>query len=141
MKYTEVDLCRINGLSCFGCCGHHFKSKDEIIDALRKNEIEYAFKKTLTSFMKRDSNLRDCGVCRNIVTLKDGTLGCPGHPKQCKKELRTCDIMFECKASFYFKNEWTNNEKEKFFEHIKDMDNIDYSIFMSDDNKVLEIVK
>ncbi len=132
MRYTKVNLCRIEGKSCFGCCGHHFGTRNEILESIRKNDISFAHKKTLRDFMKENS-LRDSGVCRCIVTLKDGTLGCPGHPKQCRRELRACNILYECKTSFLFRTEWSDEEKKRFLSRIKDMDGIGYSLLMSED--------
>ena len=135
MIYTHVSLCRINGLSCFGCCGHKFAAKEEIVESLRKNNIEYKHKKSLTQFMQ-DNSLRETGVCRKVVTLKDGTLGCPGHPKQARKELRKCDILYECKINFLFNNEWNKEQQQRFLEYIKTMDDIEYSLFMSDERNI-----
>ncbi len=138
MEYTQVSLCRINGKSCFGCCGHHFGTKEELNESIKKNNLEYKHKKSLKSFMQ-DGKLRQSGLCRNLITLKDGTIGCPGHPKQAKKELRTCDILYECKTSFLFNTEWNNEKKQKFLDYIKNMDDIEYSLFMSDNNNLSKL--
>lgn len=133
MRYTKVNLCRMEGKSCFGCCGHRFLDRKELMESIKKNDLEFKNKKTLTAFMQRDKTLRDSGVCRNLVTLKDGSLGCPGHPKQCRRELRTCNILYECKASFLYNNDWSEEKKQRFLKHIKDMDSIAYSLFMADE--------
>ena len=137
MEYTNVSLCRFGSLSCFGCCGHDFGKKEEILLAIKKNNFDFEDKTSLSEFMKREDSLRECGLCRNVVNLPDGTLGCPGHPKQTSdgSEIRTCDILFECKKAFLYRTTWTAAEKKEFHEKIKDMDSVDYSMFMSDDKR------
>lgn len=133
MEYVNVTLCRVGKISCFGCCGHNFGSNQEIILAIKKNGFDFEDKVSLLDFMNRDNTLRDCGVCKNLIRLSDGTIGCPGHPKQTPDgvELRKCDILFECKKSYLFRNEWDENKRHKFLNYIQSLDSVNYSIFMS----------
>lgn len=140
IKYRKVSLCRLNGISCFGCCGHHFKSINEIKETIHKNNISFKHKKTLKEFMNKNKDLNDSGVCKSLVTLRDNSIGCPGHPKQCRKELRDCNILYECKVSFFFNNEWDKIKQKKFLDIISKMDSFEYSLFMSDEKKVMDLM-
>ena len=137
LKYAFVSLCRIKDfkLSCFGCCGHDFGTKDELKLAIKKNNFEFLDKKSLKEFKLENNSLRECGVCRCVVNLTDGTLGCPLHPKQTNEgeDLRTCNILFECKKSFLYRTTWDEKKRKKFLDKVKEMDCFDYSLFMSKD--------
>jgi len=136
MPYTESKLCQIDSLSCIGCCGHHFKSKEELELAIKKNTEEFGHFADKVEFMNRSAKLRDCGICRNIIYLENGRIGCPLHPKENEVDFREGHCVTEhlCKAAFEF-NLWDKQKQKSFLGFIKkkNLDWYDYSIKMDND--------
>lgn len=129
------NLCQLDelGLSCIGCCGHNFGTKEELESSILKNTLEHNDAEHMLTFRDRakKENLRKSGLCRNVIE-KNGRYFCPLHPLQNNgKELRKghCDIGYECKTFFEF-NSWAKKKQDSFIKFLekKHLDNIDYSI-------------
>jgi len=128
-----------------GCCGHSFRSKEKIKEAVDENtkEFDSLNPQTEEKFLlfrdrRQKMDLRD-GVCRNLVEEK-GCFLCPLHPARHEgKDLRVghCDTNYLCKTAKKFEL-WDEDQKMKFLNFIesKKMDNIAYSMKM-DDNSLL----
>ncbi|MFH0978547.1 MAG: hypothetical protein V1837_04565 [Candidatus Woesearchaeota archaeon] len=139
MKYTHSRLCQINHTGCFGCCGHTFGSKDEADIAIKKNTLEFAEYTDKREFMNRSQELRECGICRNLIRLPNGKLGCPLHPAVNEEDLRVghCDVEHLCKAAQLF-DSWDEKKQKKFLRFIKKqkLDWYDYSIKIDNDELI-----
>lgn len=161
MKYEKTDLCQLGWLSCMGCCisnirtkgsdscGNNFKSKLDIAKGIQKNTLEFHYHtqkgKPLVDFMNRSKDLRESGICRNLVydTEKDKVF-CPLHPEEnrgvdLRKEHHHCDILHLCKTAFLF-NHWDVPTKTKFVKFLKEkqkageLDWHSYSVAMQNDS-------
>jgi hypothetical protein len=149
MNYEKTDLCQLGWLSCMGCCGHKFGDKHSVAKGIEKNTLEYhSFRRTGKShkdFMLRSKELRDSGVCRNLVydTERD-RIFCPLHPeentgKDIRDEHRHCDVLHLCKTAFLF-NLWDKETKTEFLHFLrkkkqgKELDWHSYSMKMVDDS-------
>lgn len=135
------NLCQLDKLSCFGCCGHSFTTIKQLKVDIKKNTKEFDESSSLESFRDRAHNwdLNPSGVCRNVVE-KNGRVYCPLHPEINKKDLREghCMPEFLCQTFKMFMN-WSEEKQDKFVEFIntKNLDNYEYSIMM-DSGKLLE---
>lgn len=126
------------GLSCFGCCGNSFSGKNEILEDLRLNTLEFndmvskkPTVKDLENFKRRAGITPDVisenGLCFQLVDFGGGCVGCPLHNKineiipkskyefPGNKDLRVgeCDVNFECETYIYWK--LMNEEQRKDF--------------------------
>ncbi len=123
-----------------GCCGHDFASQATIAEAIRLNTLEFA--EALPAVEKEYITFRDraavfdlrYGVCRNLVRLPEGRLGCPLHPARHEgKDLREghCDIHYLCDTAKAFAM-WRQEKQDEFVAFIaeKKLDTITYSIQM-----------
>jgi len=152
MKYTKSNLCQLGWLSCMGCCGHKFADKLTVAKGIEKNTLEYHKHveggKTLKDYMNRSHELRDCGVCRNVVyDIKNDSLYCPLHPEINKgDDLRIdhkyCDIMHVCKTAYFF-DLWEAPMKKEFIRFLRKkkkegLDWYNYSKGMADDSLLAE---
>ncbi len=131
-------------LSCFGCCGHHYEKKAEVMDDIRKNTLRW---KMLKSFdkMKEAKVLRASGVCFNAVFLEDGMVGCPMHPaRNGGVDFREgyCEIDHLCKAEFLWRG-WNEDAKRRFLTFVleKRPDAYDYSMGLDSDSYVDEFIR
>lgn len=127
-------------LSCYGCCGRDFKSKEEILKDLKLNTLDFKKIKTpstlrLLQFRDRLSenpdDLMPSGLCSNLVDFGGNCIACPLHYainqvvlKEKflaihKKDLRFnhCDVNYECET-FIFWNLFTEKQKKEFIEWI-----------------------
>ncbi len=147
---NDISLCQSMsglGMSCFGCCGHHFK-KEQIIEGIRTNTSQFlellekhglnkkeafADQKNRKLFFEELKNkavtLRECGVCRLLIPLNnlpnqdknDKSIGCPLHHSRNEgTDYREnyCDLNHECKTFYYYQN-WSRNEKDEFLKFLK----------------------
>lgn len=76
---SHTNLCQNLGVSCIGCCGLSFGKKDDVLEGIKKNTIEYIEsiknKKSITEFRDRypklthsgNYSLRKSGICRNLI--------------------------------------------------------------------------
>jgi hypothetical protein len=126
------DACTIAGI-CVGCCGHTWTSRDAVLEALRKNTLEYSIAKSDAEFLYRAAvgDLRS-GVCRNLVLCDDEPL-CPLHPGFKGDDIRNCNILHLCRTAYMF-NTWDEDKKERFtcFVRSKGMDWFERSVRMDD---------
>lgn len=146
----DLNLCQEMhslGITCFGCCGHHFKQEHieqdfknnelQFLQTMKKyglknlnNQNESLAKEHFFEELKKDSkNLRDSGICRLLINLEilndtksdKQRIGCPLHESQNQgKDYRKghCDLDYECKTFFYYKN-LSTNEKKAFIKFLK----------------------
>lgn len=139
-------------LSCYGCCGRDFKSREDIERDIAINTKEFKKIKTpstlrLLQFRDRLStnpdDLTPSGVCSNLVDFGDGCIACPLHnlaknlvPKGKftqlhRKDLRInhCDVNYECKTFKFWKG-LSDDKKRKFVEWVEkqDLDTYTYSM-------------
>ncbi|MFH1510594.1 MAG: hypothetical protein ABIF10_02795 [Candidatus Woesearchaeota archaeon] len=140
MNHTKTSLCQINGWSCVGCCGHDFTTKEELAEAIRKNTAEYQDYSDKKDFMNRSEDLRECGICRNVVFFDDNHVGCPLHPEINSHDIREgyCEIEHLCETAKAF-DSWPKDRQERFIGFIekKNPDWYDYSLNI-DNGKYLE---
>lgn len=152
MRYVKSSLCQVAGLSCMGCCGHGFKGKKEVAEGIEKNTLEYMDHQDrgvgLREWMNRSKELRNSGVCRNLVydVEKDRIL-CPLHPEvnngeDFRVDHHYCDILHVCKTAFFFEL-WDDKMKNDFIRFIrskrkKGMSWYEYSMGMNDDSLLAE---
>lgn len=144
------------GLSCFGCCGFDFTSKEEMKEAIDKNTFEFqdfVNEKDITlidlkGFKERtpSGTLRLCGICYNLTWFdRDKRLVfCPLHPKagdyECSDlRLGHCNPDFMCKTAFEFRR-WSKDNQDRYIRFIKekDLDWYDYSILTENDSLLKE---
>lgn len=128
-------------LSCFGCCGRNFVSKEDVMRDLRLNTKDFKEIKTpstlrLLQFRDRlsedPSTLTPSNLCSNLVDFGDNCVACPLHNKINeivskekflaihKKDLRFnhCDINYKCET-FIFWELFNQKQKEEFLEWLK----------------------
>lgn len=139
-------LCQQNG-GCMGCCGHDYPSTEKIKQAITLNTYEFhqAHPQTETEFLtfRNRAKLYDLrfGVCRNLILLSSGQVGCPLHPSlHHDKDLREghCDINYLCQTAKIFA-QWPAEKQHAFLNYIKNqhLDNIQYSLQI-DHNSLLD---
>lgn len=140
-----IVLCQLKefGLSCFGCCGNSYSNKRKLIRDIKKNTWEFKNNDSISSFMTRTRELRDSGVCANIV-LKDGKFFCPGYPilnngRDYRDLDPDCHKEHLCKAFSSFQT-WDKKKQQKFLDFIKlkKLDSYIYSIKMDNDSLLKE---
>ncbi len=153
MKYAKSNLCQLGWISCVGCCGRKFSDKLSVAKGIEKNTLEFKHHrisgKDHTHFMNRSKDLRECGICFNVVYDVDkNSLYCPLHPehnngKDHRLDHHFCDIMHLCKTSFFF-DLWDDERKEAFMKFLKtkkkkgELDWYTYSIGMANDSFLQE---
>jgi len=139
-----VILCQLKelGLSCFGCCGNSYSNKKKLMRDIKKNNLEFDNKKSLTKFMSRTKELRSSGICANLV-FQDKKFFCPGHPAlNNNRDYRNldpdCDKEYVCKTFGLFQ-EWSKEKQKQFLDFLKEkiFDSFSYSIRM-DNNSLLK---
>lgn len=138
-------------ISCFGCCGNSFSSKEKIEEDIRLNTQELKEiggiklnKKSLKEFRDRidgENALSLTGLCYNFVDL-GGCSGCPLHSEVNNlggsrfqitndEDLRVghCDINEECSLFVAWKK-MSIQEKSKFIFWLKSQgyDSYSYSV-------------
>ena len=117
--YRETKLCNIPKLklSCFGCCGQDYGSREQILRRITRNTKELEKYSDLMKFRDRQQEVSACGLCTNVVFKKDGNgVHCPLHPNLNKgKDLREgyCQVDHLCKAAQKFKG-WGAEIQKKF---------------------------
>ncbi len=143
-----INLCQLEHLSCFGCCGHDWKSKKEVLEQIMRNTKrweEAREKGAVDRFIKEsEDHLSRSGGCKSLV-FKDGRIVCALHPLQNKgKDLRdkNCNKNYLCETFKRFKT-WNRTKQKKFVDFImgKDMDNYEYSIGMDSGEFLKEFEK
>jgi hypothetical protein len=120
-------------LSCFGCCGNSYKSKEKILEGIRKNTQEYLDSGgDLGKFLDKPTSVRPCGVCRNIVLHSENQVFCPAHPlvnDGVDYRDKVCNKDYNCRTKKEFES-WDYEKQLEFIEYIRslDLDFIDFSM-------------
>ena len=124
-----MDLCQLDELklSCFGCCGNSFKSRDKVMHDIRKNSLA---NKSFEERGKEHELLRSSGICRSVV-IKGRRIVCDAHPGINGKDYRdkACDKGYRCETIKEF-DRWSNKKKKEFVEFLrkKRLDHYEYSM-------------
>lgn len=154
MDENDLNICQVPHLklSCYGCCGRNFKSKEELERDIKLNTIDFFSIKipsTLRLLQFRDrlsdnpDDLMPSGICSNLVDFGNGIIACPLHkdiqkivPKNKvlfihKKDLRInhCDVNHECETYIFF-NYFSQNQKEEYINWLskQKLNNYEYSV-------------
>ena len=136
-----INLCQYKELSCFGCCGHTWGGKREVLSQIDKNTLIYQFS-TLEEFKERGRDrLSASGGCKSLIK-KDGRIVCGLHPLQHEgKDHRdkNCQKKYLCKAFKAFL-EWDAAKQKRFLKFIdgKKLNNYTYSMGMDSDKLLKE---
>ena len=133
-----------------GCCGREFKDKLSVAKGIEKNTLEFdRHKDKLRAFMDRSKDLRESGICRNLVyDVRRDMVYCPLHPdinqgKDLRVDHHFCDIMHVCRGAFLFEH-WDDTMKNDFIKFLKvkkkkgALDWYAYSLGMADGSLVDE---
>lgn len=142
ININKIFPCQIKelNLSCYGCCGRNFKSKDAILKDLQTNSDD--FKKIITPSTLRLLQFRDrlsenpdvltpSGLCSNLVDFGDNCIACPLHYKVNeivskkkflaihKKDLRFthCEVGYECETFIFYKN-FNETKKREYIQWL-----------------------
>lgn len=143
-----VILCQLKELelSCFGCCGNEYSNKKKLIRDIKRNTIEFEKSKSLSKYISRTTELRDSGICANLV-FKERKFFCPGHPKlNGNRDYRNLDPDCEkehiCKTYSLFQK-WDKGKRQQFlsFLKLKNLDSYIYSIKMDNTSLLKEFEK
>jgi len=141
---TRVNLCQLKHLSCFGCCGHSWTTKREVLIQIKENSDIYKYQ-SREEFSKRgEKYLSDCGACKSLIE-KDGRVVCGLHPLQNDgKEYRDkiCEKDYFCDTFKAFMK-WDKKKQDAFVKFVleKDLSNWEYSIGMDSDKLMKEFEK
>jgi hypothetical protein len=148
------------GISCFGCCGHHFQDKKTMHKFFDRNsQALKKYKKDGRShrdFMWREYLVSSVGGCYSLIREKDSNgrdqYVCAVHPLRIGPtagmmdgDLREayCDRNYLCKTAAHV-NKMTDDERAIFYRFLKHlveeekMDNYAYSIMNSHETELLE---
>ncbi len=140
------------GLSCFGCCGHHFADKESMHQFFDENKETFEhFKKTGRSakeFMNREQLLDPCGGCYSLMREQDSQgrdqYYCGVHPFRIGEEVREkyCDHDYLCKTAAHVQK-MTLSEKKLFYEFLAEQkfDSYEYSIINEQETVLLEMYR
>lgn len=136
-------VCRIReaSLSCVGCCLYAFAGNEATLAAIQQNTASYAQldpgdEAALSRF--RDREAPSDVVCCNCVEESPGVLGCPLHPtRHAGRDLRLghCMAEFLCQTAALYRNEWSQETRERFTAFVKEqhLHNYEYSRLMVSD--------
>lgn len=138
------------GLSCFGCCGHHFKDKQEMhafFDENKRTLVHYKKQgKSEKEFMEREKLLGTCGGCHSLIREKDtqgrDQYACAVHPLRIGGEdirVKYCDHDYLCKTAAHVQK-MTAEEKSLFYEFLKEQNynSYEYSMINAQETVLLE---
>lgn len=144
-------ICRLSEvlLSCVGCCLYAFAGKEATLTAIRRNTVAFAQlvpgdEEALLRF--RDREAPSDVVCCNCVEEAPGVLGCPLHPtRHDSRDLRLghCMAGFLCRTAALYRNEWSQETRERFiaFAKARQLDNYEYSHLMVHDELLEAFLK
>ena len=147
------------GLSCFGCCGHHFKDKETLnafFDRNNRTLKKYLGNgKSYRDFMWREYLVSSTGGCYSLIREKDvqgrDQYLCAVHPLRIGQtpgmtdgDLREsyCDRNYLCATAAHV-NKITDDEKKLFYQFLKEeiadgLNSFTYSIINSQETVLLE---
>lgn len=136
-------------LSCFGCCGHHFKDKKAMHAFMDENKkILKRYKdsgKTHREFMEREHLLHACGGCYSLIREKqpEGHTAyvCAVHPFRIGGvdiRIDYCDYGYLCKTAA-FVNTLDEQERALFYRFLKEQEfeSFEYSLINSEEDSLL----
>lgn len=152
-QFSKICYIPSLGLSCFGCCGHHFQNK-EVMEKFFDNNSATLKKylgegKTYTDFMNREYLVDSCGGCYSLIREKDekgkDQYACAVHPLRIGgKDIRVgyCEHDYLCKTAAHV-NKMTHEEKDLFYEFLKaqKFDSFTYSIINADEVVLLAMYR
>ncbi len=136
------------GLSCFGCCGHHFKDKatmQKFFDENKELLAKYLEEgKSYEDFMNRERLLDPCGGCYSLMREEDEAgreqYYCGVHPFRIGREIRVgyCDHDYLCKTAAHVQK-MTAAEKHLFYQFLKEQkfDSFQYSMINANETVLL----
>jgi hypothetical protein len=152
-SFSKICFIPALGLSCFGCCGHHFKDKatmHRFFDNNGRKLKEYLAKgKTHKDFMWREYLVSPCGGCYSLVREKDeqgrDQYICGVHPlKIGGEDIRPgyCEHDYLCATAAHV-NKMTEAEKALFYQFLQVMNfnSYDYSMINSRESLLLEMYR
>lgn len=136
-----TNLCQLEHLSCFGCCGHDWKEKKEVLTQISENTKKFEELPIEIFIKESENNLSDSGGCKSLV-YKNGKIVCALHPLQNKgKDLRdmNCKKEYLCETFKQFLT-WDKKKQKKFIDFIldKEIDHYEYSMGMDSDEFLKE---
>jgi len=124
-------------LSCFGCCGYDWAPIERLKKQVAMNT--WRFTKMYSSreaFADTTVGVTEVGICKGVINLDDGSVGCPLHPKRNGgKDLRAGDCLrnYECNALRQYKK-WPEEKRLAYLEHIVRGNYDTYSYSMANAN-------
>ncbi|MCH8520253.1 MAG: hypothetical protein LAT82_05870 [Nanoarchaeota archaeon] len=154
-------------ISCYGCCGRDFKSKEEVQKDLKLNtqdfkSIQYPTQYKMLLFRDRLSPDPDIvtpsGLCSNVVEFNSGCTACPLHPLiNTLIEKKKYNYPFNKKkhtsqqrdprfgycdvnyecATFKYYNHFSNKQKIEFVQWVKQKDYDNYTYSMKNGDNIL----
>jgi hypothetical protein len=152
-RFSKICYIPSLGLSCFGCCGHHFQDKATMHKFFDKNQkqLDKYLKKGQThkDFMWREYLIDPCGGCYSLVREKDSEgrdqYVCAVHPLRIGGEdirIGYCEHDYLCKTAAHV-NRFTEEEKKVFYEFLSAMrfNSFDYSMINSKETMLLEMYR
>lgn len=141
---TKINLCQLEHLSCFGCCGRDWTSKRDVLVQIGKNTELYKHM-SREEFSKRgEEYLSSCGGCKSLIK-KDDRIICGLHPMQNKGvdyRDKVCEKNYMCNTFKAFLT-WDKSKQGKFVKFIRDkkLNNWTYSMGMDSDKFLKEFEK
>ncbi len=139
----KPNLCQLKHLSCFGCCGHDWKTKTQILEQIKKNTLNWK-NNNINKFAKdSEKHLSRSGICKSLI-LKNNKIVCALHPLQNNDEDfrdKNCNKNYFCKTYKEFLK-WNKSTQKKFISFLlkKNISHYEYSIGL-DSNLFLEEFK
>ncbi len=158
-SFSKICFIPSLSLSCFGCCGHHWKDKrtlhaffdrnQKILDKYRSQGRSYQ------EFMNREQLVSSCGGCYSLVRDKDDNgkdrYVCGVHPLRIGeqpgpngKDIRVgyCEHDYLCKSAAHV-NKMTDEEKRFFYQFLKEQefDAFEYSLINAQETVLLELYR
>jgi len=121
------------GLSCFGCCGYDWAPVHKLKREVENNTWRYkTFYTKKEIFAETTEGVKASGICKGVMFLEDGTIGCPLHPARNRGiDFRKGDCIknYECNTLKHYKR-WSKDLKRQFLSYVaeKDLDSFQYSM-------------
>ncbi len=140
----KTNLCQFKHLSCFGCCGHDWKTKDQILEQIKKNTINWKNHSLNKFYKESEKHLSRCGGCKSLI-LKNNKIVCALHPFQNKGDDfrdKNCNKNYFCQTFKEFLN-WDKKTQNSFLKFLKNkkISHHEYSMGMDSGNFLAEFTK
>jgi len=141
---SNVNLCQLEHLSCFGCCGHSWTTKKEVLVQIGKNTQLYPHMSREGFARRGEKYLSACGACKSLIKKGDRIL-CGLHPMQnegADYRDKICEKDYLCKTFKAFLT-WENKKQDRFVRFVleKNLTNWAYSMGMDSDKFLKEFEK